>query len=73
MVEAIAAPASTPMPPPTLQAVEPERRDAPVQSPAAVPAARATVIIDPTSMAPDDPGPEEPEAKRRGFRLYANE
>jgi hypothetical protein len=24
-------------------------------------------------MAPDDPGPEEREAKRRGFRLYANE
>jgi len=73
VVEAIAAPASTPIPPPALQAVEPERRDAPVQSPAAVPTARATVIIDPTSMAPDDPGPEEPEAKRRGFRLYASE
>jgi hypothetical protein len=34
---------------------------------------RSGVIIDPASMAPDDPGPEEHEAKRRGFRLYANE
>ena len=25
------------------------------------------------SMSPDDPGPQEHEAKRRGFRLYANE
>jgi hypothetical protein len=24
-------------------------------------------------MAPDDPGPQEHEIKRRGFRLYANE
>jgi HemY protein len=73
--EAIAAPASTPIPSPTptLQAVEPERRDATVQSSAVVPTARPSVIIDPTSMAPDDPGPEEPEAKRRGFRLYASE
>ena len=41
-----------------------------------VPAPRTGVIIDPASMAPDDPGPQEPqaaEAKRRGFRLYANE
>ena len=40
---------------------------------AAAPAPRTGVIIDPASMAPDDPGPEEPEAKRRGFRLYAND
>jgi HemY protein len=62
VVEAIAAPAPTP----ALAA-------APAQSPAAVGAARTGVIIDPASMAPDDPGPEEPEAKRRGFRLYAND
>jgi hypothetical protein len=36
-------------------------------------APRTGVIIDPASMAPDDPGPQEQEAKRRGFRLYANE
>jgi HemY protein len=62
VVEAIAAPAPTP----ALAA-------APAQSPAAVAAARTGVIIDPASMAPDDPGPEEPEPKRRGFRLYAND
>ena len=74
-VEAIVPPA--PPPAPTLplapQAVEPERHAAPAYSPAVVPAARTGVIIDPASMAPDDPGPEEPEAKPRGFRLYANE
>ena len=53
--------------------IEPERRAAPAQAPAVVPAPRTGVIIDPASMAPDDPGPEEPESKRRGFRLYANE
>jgi len=64
-----------PQPAPALapQAVEPERHAAPAQSPAVVPPARTGVIIDPASMAPDDPGPEEPEAKRRGFRLYAND
>jgi HemY protein len=72
-VEAIAAPAPSPAPAPAAQAVDPERRAVPAQSPAAVPTARTGVIIDPASMAPDDPGPEEPEVKRRGFRLYANE
>jgi HemY protein len=72
---AAAAPPSTPAPtlPPAPEALEPERRAAPAQSPAVVPATRTGVIIDPASMAPDDPGPEEPEAKRRGFRLYAND
>jgi HemY protein len=68
VVEAIAAPS-----PPTPPAIEPERHPAPAQGPAVVPATRSGVIIDPASMAPDDPGPEEPEAKRRGFRLYAND
>ena len=60
-------PRRAPTPAPTLalapQAVEPERHAAPCLSPAVVPAARAGVIIDPASMAPDDPGPEEPEAE----------
>jgi HemY protein len=73
VVEAIAAPAPAPTPAPAPPAVEHERHDAPLQSPAVVPTARTGVIIDPASMAPDDPGPEEPEAKRRGFRLYAND
>jgi HemY protein len=75
VVEAIAAPAPTPAlaAAPAPHALEPERHAAPAQSPAAVAAARTGVIIDPASMAPDDPGPEEPEAKRRGFRLYAND
>jgi hypothetical protein len=56
---------------PTPKAIEPERGAA--QSPAPAPAPRTGVIIDPTTMAPDDPGPEDLESKRRGFRLYANE
>jgi HemY protein len=73
VVEAIAAPPPAATPAPAPQAVELDHRAAPAQSPAVVPAARTGVIIDPASMAPDDPGPEEPEAKRRGFRLYAND
>ena len=70
--EAIAAPAPALAPAP--QAIEPERSAAPpAQAPVLVPTPRTGVIIDPASMAPDDPGPEEHEVKRRGFRLYANE
>ncbi len=74
----IAAPA--PAPAPALlatpeaaepQVAEPQRRAA--AAPVVVNAARAGVIIDPATMAPDDPGPEDPEAKRRSFRLYSNE
>jgi HemY protein len=67
VVEAIAALAPPPAPSPPAHDV------APAQSPVVTPGVRTDVIIDPASMAPDDPGPEEPEAKRRGFRLYANE
>jgi HemY protein len=70
VVEAIAPQA--PIPALAPRAIEPERHS-PAQSPAVIPAPRTGVIIDPASMAPDDPGPEEPEAKRRGFRLYAND
>ena len=63
------APAITPAP----EAIGPEPRSEPAQAPTIVPAPRTGVIIDPASMSPDDPGPEEHEAKRRGFRLYANE
>ena len=73
VVEQIAAPAPTPALTPALRAVEPEPHAAPAQSPAVVSAARAGVIIDPASMAPDDPGPAERQADRRGFRLYAND
>jgi HemY protein len=86
--ERIAAPAETTTPPPAAepiapppaalppapQAIEPERAAAtPAQGPTLVPPPRTGVIIDPASMAPDDPGPDEQESKRRGFRLYANE
>jgi hypothetical protein len=30
-------------------------------------------IIDPESMAPDDPGPEERSVERGNFRLFASE
>ncbi|MFZ0605990.1 MAG: hypothetical protein WAN05_32350, partial [Roseiarcus sp.] len=59
---------------PAPQATEPERSAAPpAPAPVLVPTPRTGVIIDPASMAPDDPGPEDHEAKLRGFRLYANE
>jgi HemY protein len=67
--EAIAAPASAPAITPAPEAI----RSEPAQAPNVVSAPRSGVIIDPASMSPDDPGPEEREAKRRGFRLYANE
>ena len=64
------AAALAPAPEPT----ELERRaPAPAAAPALVPAPRTGVIIDPAIDGADDPGPEEHEAKRRGFRLYANE
>ena len=66
-----AAAVAAPPPAPTLapEPVEP----APAPAPALVPPPRTGVIIDPASMAPDDPGPGSHEARRRSFRLYANE
>ncbi len=37
------------------------------------PAPRVGVIVDPDSMAPDDPGPGEPEPRRRKSWIYAND
>ena len=71
--EAIAAPVPAPVITPPPEAIAPEPRSEAAQGPTVVPVARTGVIIDPASMSPDDPGPQEPEAKRRGFRLYANE
>ncbi len=71
--EAIAAPVPAPVITPAPEAIAPEPRSEPAQGQTVVPVARTGVIIDPASMSPDDPGPQEPEAKRRGFRLYANE
>jgi HemY protein len=40
----------------------------------AAPPARAGMVMDPGSMAPDDPGTEEPPPSERGeYRLYAGE
>src|SRR3984885_8753965 len=72
-IEAIAPPVPATALAPAQQAIEPEPRAVPGQAPAVVAAPRTGVIIDPASMAPDDPGPAEHESKRRGFRLYANE
>jgi HemY protein len=71
--EAIAAPVppASLAPPPLV--VEPEPNAPPAQGPSVVPAPRTGVIIDPTSMSPDDPGPQEPEVKPRRSWLYANE
>jgi HemY protein len=71
--EAIAAPAPAAQVTPAPEAIGPAPRSEPAPAPTLVPSARTGVIIDPASMAPDDPGPEEHESKRRGFRLYANE
>jgi HemY protein len=67
--EAIAAPVPASAITPAPEAIRSEA----AQAPNVVSAPRTGVIIDPASMSPDDPGPEEHEAKRRGFRLYANE
>lgn len=60
------APQPAPAPPP---APEPPRA-------AASPPLRTSVIVDPESMAPDDPGPGDPgaenaEPRRSGFRMFA--
>ena len=67
---AIAAPAPAAASAP--EAIGPAPRSEPAQAPTLVAAPRTGVIIDPASMSPDDPGPHEHEAKRRGW-LYANE
>ena len=70
--EAIAAPAPAALVTPAPEAIGTEPPSEPAQGPTVFPAPRTDVIIDPASMAPDDPGPEEHAAKRRGW-LYANE
>jgi HemY protein len=45
----------------------------PVEPPRRTPPLRSGVIIDPATMAPDDPGPGEPSAESRSFPLYASE
>ena len=63
------APASPPEPLPAAKPAPPE--PAPASS---GPAPRVGVIIDPASMAPDDPGPGESEApRRRKSWIYAND
>ncbi len=47
-------------------------RNAAAGQPAAT-APRAGVVVDPESMAPDDPGPGEPEPPRRRTWIYAND
>src|ERR1700689_2564491 len=71
---AIAAPTpAIAIAPASSEAVGPEPISEPAQAPAAVPAPRTGVIIDPASMAPDDPGPQEQVSKPRRSWLYANE
>src|SRR5271157_2953959 len=67
---AIPAPPAAPAPPPAAQSVEPPRGPPPFP---AAPPPRAGIIIDPTAMAPDDPGPGEAGTERRDFRLFAGE
>ncbi len=69
------APPQIVAPPP--QAVAPEvlapPAPTPVEPPRRTPPLRSGVIIDPATMAPDDPGPGEPSAESRSFPLYASE
>jgi HemY protein len=80
--EATAAPVEIAGPPPEptappgpqtmdAQGAEPQRRPSPLHAAGQPP--RASVIIDPATMAPDDPGAEPPESDPRGFRQYASE
>jgi HemY protein len=64
-----APPSPQPPPRPAAPAAEPPRPPS-----AAGPAAHPPrAILDPESMAPDDPGPGEPERRSADFRLYASE
>ena len=69
--EAIAAPVPAVTPAP--EAIAPPPRSEASPAPTIVPTPRTGVIIDPVSMAPDDPGPQEQESKPRRSWLYANE
>ena len=71
--EAIAAPVAAPAITPAPEATVLEPRSEPSQALNVVPAPRTGVIIDPASMAPDDPGPQEQVSKPRRSWLYANE
>jgi HemY protein len=66
----IPAPPAAPSPAPAAQVIEPPRGSAPSNAPSPP---RVGIIVDPGTMAPDDPGPGEPDAERGDFRLYANE
>ena len=74
---AIAPPEPVPAPEPA-PAIAPPAPAAPAATaaapaPAPAPRPRNGIILDPATMAPDDPGPAEAAPARRGFRLFANE
>jgi HemY protein len=71
--QAIAAPVPAAAVTPAPEAIAPPSRSQPAPAPTVVPPLRTGVIIDPASMAPDDPGPQEQESKPRRSWLYANE
>ena len=68
-IETIAAPVPAPAITPASEAIEPEPRSEPAQAPTLVAAPRSGVIIDPASMAPDDPGPQERESEAARLAL----
>ena len=68
-------PAPETAPAPVAAPETPPPADEPVRARAAAPApahARAGAVVDPESIAPDDPGPQEPAPRRRSW-LYAND
>jgi HemY protein len=77
VVIAAPAPAVIAPPPRPPEPPGPPPQEAPAPRPAAPPAApprpRNGVILDPATMAPDDPGPRDVEEIRRDARLHASE
>jgi HemY protein len=70
-----AAPPTEPPPARPAAAVAPPAEPPRTAPPVSAPAPRAGIIIDPSTMPPDDPGPGEghSEDERRDFHLYAGE
>ncbi len=81
LAEAAAPPAHAPepppaSPPPASPPPSPPPAEPPAHAAAAPPAApppKPGFVMDPASMAPDDPGPEDHESERGNFRLFAGE
>ena len=68
---ALPEPVHAPEPPPAAEPPAPPAAAAPAPAPG--PRPRNGIVLDPATMAPDDPGPTEAAPARRGFRLFASD